>query len=104
MQDAGKHRRGQGKAASCRDDGAKPPKSGQVDDGDPPIAPLNWARRPDAPPKRVFEFDIMRCPYSDGRLRVVADVMDPLVIRTILDHVHQRAPPLWRSIPEQYAI
>ena len=43
--DARKHRRGQGKAASCRDEGAKPPKSGPVVDSDLPIAPLTWAQR-----------------------------------------------------------
>ena len=43
--DAGKHRRRKGNAASCRGDGAKPPKSGPEDDSDPPIAPLTWAQR-----------------------------------------------------------
>ncbi|MCC5874435.1 MAG: transposase [Gammaproteobacteria bacterium] len=42
---SGKHRRGQGKAASCRDDRPKPPQSGPVDDSDPPTAPLTWAQR-----------------------------------------------------------
>ena len=100
--DAGKHRRrkGKGNAASCQDGGSKPPKRGPVDDSDLPIAPLTWAQRL----KRVFEFDITLCPHCGGRLRVIADVTDPIVIRKILDHVHQRAPPVWRSIPEQYAI
>ena len=66
--DARKHHRGQVKAASCRDDGSKPPKSGPLDDGDSPIAPLTWAQRL----KRVFEFDITLCPHCGGRLRVIA--------------------------------
>ena len=98
--DARKHRRGQVKAASSRDEGPKPPKSGPVDDSDLPIAPLTWAQRL----KRVFEFDITLCPHCGGRLRVIADVTDPIVIRKILDHIHQRAPPVWRPTPEQYAI
>ena len=98
--DARKHRRGQGKAASCRDDGAKPQKSGPVDDSDPPIAPLTWAQRL----KRVFEFDITLCPHCGGRLRVIADVTDPVVIRKILDHIHQRAPPVGRPTPKRHAI
>ena len=98
--DAGKHRRRKGNAASCRGDGAKPPKSGPEDDSDPPIAPLTWAQRL----KRVFEFDITLCPHCGGRLRVIADVTDPVVIRKILDHIHQRAPPVGRPTPKQYAI
>jgi hypothetical protein len=97
---AGKRRRRKGKTPSCRDDGPKPPKSDPVDDSDPPIAPLTWAQRL----KRVFEFDITLCPYCGGRLRVIADVTDPAVIRKILDHVHQRAPPIWRSTSEPYTI
>jgi hypothetical protein len=54
--------------------------------------------------RRRLEFDITRCPYCGGRLRVIADVTDPAVIRKILDHVQQRAPPARRSVPEQYAI
>jgi hypothetical protein len=98
--DAGKHLRGKGKTPSCRDDGPKPPKSGAVDDSDLPIAPLTWAQRL----KRVFEFDITLCPHCGGRLRVIADVTDPAVIRKFLDHVHQRAPPERSFTPEQYAI
>ena len=54
--------------------------------------------------KRVFEFDITLCPHCGGRLRGIADVTDPVVIRKILDHVHQRAPPEQHSTPETYAI
>ena len=63
-----KHRSHKGKTASCRDDGAKPAKSGPVDDSDLPIAPLTWAQRL----KRVFEFDITLCPHCGGSLRVIA--------------------------------
>ena len=54
-----------------------------------PTAPLTWAQRL----KRVFEIDISVCPRCGGTLRVIADTTDPDVIRTILDHLKQRAPP-----------
>jgi|TARA_Y100000310_G_scaffold286900_1_gene311438 hypothetical protein len=56
---------------------------------DQPIAPLSWAERL----KRVFGIDVTLCPFCGGKLRIIADVTDPDVIRRILDHVQQRAPP-----------
>lgn len=56
---------------------------------DPPSAPLTWAERL----KRVFDIDISVCPLCGGALRVIADVTDPDVIRVILAHLKQRAPP-----------
>lgn len=44
---AGKRRRRKGKAASWRDDGSKPQKSGPVADSDLPIAPPTSAQRPE---------------------------------------------------------
>jgi len=58
-------------------------------DPEPLTAPLSWAQRL----KRVFEIDILLCPRCGGTLRVIADVTDPDVIRTILEHLKQRAPP-----------
>ena len=52
-------------------------------------SPLSWAERL----KRVFDIDISVCPLCGGTLRVIADVTDPDVIRTILAHLKQRAPP-----------
>ena len=54
-----------------------------------PTAPLAWAQRL----KRVFEIDITVCPHCGGTLRVIADITDPDTIRTILEHLKQRAPP-----------
>jgi hypothetical protein len=54
-----------------------------------PTAPLTWAQRL----KRVFEIDISVCPRCGGTLRIIADITDPDVIRTILDYLKQRAPP-----------
>ena len=57
---------------------------------DRPLAPLSWAERL----KRVFKIEIERCPKCGGKLRVIAAVTEPDVIRKILDHVHQQqAPP-----------
>jgi DNA gyrase/topoisomerase IV subunit A len=42
---------------------------------------------------RVFAIDITRCRYCEGRLRVIGDVIDPEVIRTILDHINKARPP-----------
>jgi hypothetical protein len=39
------------------------------------------------------------CPRCGGTLRVIADITDPDVIRTILDYLKQRAPP--RLSPRQ---
>ncbi|NOX52824.1 MAG: hypothetical protein GXP16_20165 [Gammaproteobacteria bacterium] len=59
-------------------------------ENDPPLAPLSCAERL----KRVFKLDIEHCPKCGGRLRVIAAVTTPDVIRKILDHVHQQqAPP-----------
>jgi len=55
----------------------------------PPTAPLTWAERL----KRVFDIDLSVCPLCGGTLRVIADVTDPDTIRTILEHLKQRAPP-----------
>ena len=41
----------------------------------------------------VFEIDITLCPLCGGQLPVIANVTDPDLIRKILDHVQQRAPP-----------
>ena len=56
---------------------------------EPPTAPLSRAQRL----KRVFNIDITLCPLCGGQLRVIEDVTDPDLIRKILDHVQQRAPP-----------
>jgi transposase len=50
--------------------------------------------------RRTFDADVLECPRCSGRLRVVAVIDDPTMIRTILDELHiprTRAPP--RTIP-----
>jgi len=66
-------------------------------DNDRPLAPLSWAERL----KRVFKIDIEQCPRCCGKLRAIAAITQPEVIRKILDHrastseanARQRAPP-----------
>jgi hypothetical protein len=65
------------------------PTDSRSDCNDPPTAPLTWAERL----KRVFDIDINLCPLCGGRLRVIADITDPDLIRKILEHVNSRAPP-----------
>ena len=60
-----------------------------TDDRALPSGPLTWAERL----KRVFDIDISVCPLCGGTLRVIADVIDPDVIQSILAHLKQRAPP-----------
>jgi len=57
---------------------------GRVND-DKPLAPMNWAQRL----KRVFSIDIKCCPECGGRVRVIACIEDPALIRKILDHVQR---------------
>jgi hypothetical protein len=53
-------------------------------DADKPLAPMSWMQRL----KRVFAIDIETCPGCGGKLRVIACIEDPQLIRKILGHVH----------------
>ena len=64
---------------------------GQVDN-DQPTAPMSWMRRL----KRVFAIDIESCPDCGGKLRVIASIEDPPLIRHILAHVQRREALLKR--------
>ena len=71
------------------EDRPRPTPVERESDQDNPLAPLTWAQRL----KRVFEIDITVCPHCGGRLRFIADVTDPEIIRSILTHLRGRAPP-----------
>jgi hypothetical protein len=52
--------------------------------------------------RRVFGFEIERCPKCGARLRVIAVVDDPPLIKRILEHLEAReqrarAPPSVRA-------
>ena len=61
-------------------------------DNDQPTAPMSWMRRL----KRVFAIDIETCPDCGGKLRVIASIEDPPLIRHILAHVQRRQALLKR--------
>ncbi len=47
--------------------------------------------------KRTFGFDAMRCPKCDGKMRVLASILDPATVRKILTHLGVRTDPLPRA-------
>ena len=53
-------------------------------------AAMTWAQRL----KRVFKIDIETRPDCAGRLRIIACIEDPAVIRQILDHLRAKAESL----------
>jgi hypothetical protein len=55
-------------------------------DSDKPLAPMSWMQRL----KRVFSIDIEKCPDCGGKLRVIACIEGPQLIRKILAHVRKR--------------
>ncbi len=55
-------------------------------DSDKPRAPMTWMQRL----RRVFAIDIETCPECGGKLRVIACIEEPQLIRKILRHVRQR--------------
>ena len=61
-------------------------------DNDQRTAPMSWMRRL----KRVFAIDIETCPDCGGKLRVIASIEDPPLIRHILAHVQRREALLKR--------
>jgi hypothetical protein len=61
-------------------------------DADQPPAPVSWMQRL----KRVFAIDIETCPDCGGKLRVIACIEDPPLIRQILTHIQRREALLKR--------
>jgi hypothetical protein len=66
---------------------------------------MTWAQRL----RRVFRIDIESCRRCGGRVKVIASIEDPGVIRQILDHLNRRgglspvglALPLARAPPQR---
>ena len=48
---------------------------------------MTWAQRL----QRVFKIDIETCEHCGGAVKVLASIEDPVVIKTILDHLARRA-------------
>ncbi|KEZ75733.1 IS, phage, Tn [Salinisphaera hydrothermalis C41B8] len=49
-------------------------------------AAMSWAQRL----KRVFDIDIETCEACGGAVRIIAAIEDPVVIRSILDHLEKK--------------
>jgi hypothetical protein len=51
--------------------------------------------------RRSFDLDVQACPNCDGRLRLIATIVDPRTIRALLlsldvrTEVPERAPPVF---------
>jgi hypothetical protein len=43
--------------------------------------------------RRVFDLDVLACPRCGGRLRIVATVYDPTIVRAILDYLGMASGP-----------
>jgi hypothetical protein len=58
-----------------------------------------WSRRLDwaLMMKRTFGFDVLVCPRCSGKMRVIATITEPPVVRQILEHLGVRASPLPRA-------
>jgi len=44
--------------------------------------------------KRVFKIDVTICEKCGGKVKVIASIEDPAVIKRIVDHLEQRAASL----------
>jgi hypothetical protein len=68
-----------------------PPAAGPREAGVPCTAPAwTWA----ALMHRAFAIDVLACPNCGGRLRLIATLHDPVVIRKLLAHLRMaRAGP-----------
>jgi hypothetical protein len=53
--------------------------------------------------RRVFAIDVLQCPACQGRMRIVAAIQAPEVIRKILEclGLPARPPPLARALPDR---
>jgi len=47
--------------------------------------------------KRTWGFDVLRCPQCTRKMRVIAALTAPAVVRQILEHLGVRASPLPRA-------
>jgi len=73
-------KRGKGRKIKASDDTqVKPPEEHR--------ASMNWAHRL----KCVFDIDVKTCEQCGGRVKVIACIEDPVVIKKILNHIDKTA-------------
>ncbi len=55
--------------------------------------------------RRIYEVDPLRCPHCGSEMRILSFLLDPPVIRRILDHLtqHRRAEPRDPPLPHRLA-
>jgi len=58
---------------------------------------MSWAQRL----KRVFAIDIETCRQCGGKLRVIASIEEPAVIKRILEHLGHTAEPIDPAHPSR---
>ena len=70
---------------------------GQLDDGElfARARYVDWA----VMMKRTWGFNVLRCPRWSRSMRVLATLVEPSVVRKILDHLGLRSSPLPRAPP-----
>jgi hypothetical protein len=58
-----------------------------------------WSRRLEwaVMMKRTFGFNVLRCPRCSRKMRVISTIIEPAVIRKMLEHLGVRASPLPRA-------
>jgi hypothetical protein len=49
--------------------------------------------------KRTWGFNVLSCPRCERRMRVIATIIDPVVVPQILEHLSVRSSPLPRAPP-----
>ncbi len=62
---------------------------------------LGWAERL----KRVFAIDVDACNQCGGRVKIIATINDPIVIKKILNHIEKTEEPIAPAFhfPEAHA-
>jgi hypothetical protein len=60
---------------------------------------MNWAQRL----KRVFNIDVEICDQCGGRVKVIACIEDPAVIKKILDYLDKTVPTEQARRPQSRA-
>ncbi len=61
---------------------------------------MTWAMRL----KRVFNIDVFQCGNCEGRLKVIACIEDPEVIKRILNHLKKTKPEMFEDAQQRATI
>jgi hypothetical protein len=93
------HHRWRAQIVPCRrnepEDEADAGREAANQGGVAPLGRMSWAQRL----KRVFAIDIEQCERCGGRVRIIATIEDPSVIRKILSHLGLQESPAGEAWP-----